>query len=452
MGWPPLLRSAEEFVRVLPRRGAAPTHFLPSIAPDPSLGRLRAVTDRLQRVCAGRDWLASAPHSPDLSTARGNIVRARDLVNKHHQPRIVPSPEVLLDGAAARSRVIHTLYVSAHAMALAARRAVTDETRHQRPSSSQAARKLGALREIQHLAESLELLSGQEVRRTFPSALSGEWRELPATSRVREGLVTWEIEARRALASTPSPADLGEIMRVQGAILAMGRVILRVAASQGLVNRSGRDDALTPVLTTTESRVQTLQSIIQDLASRRGGGLDARLALAGSEVVLAHTELILDGATVASPAAIARRTDLEATARDVVDALPAALGILNQLDSLVADPTFTTSAAGLQQLINRLEAPKGLRLESPSTPWVDPRDLALGRMVKPPTWVKTEIANAIGAATAGTADAITAATHAGLGGWREQGHSPQHEGCWSRKQPSVELPYRPDRERSARAR
>ncbi|HMM94054.1 hypothetical protein [Phycicoccus sp.] len=413
---PSLLRAAEEFVGVLPRRGSAPGQGLPSIAPDPSLGRLRAVTDRMERLRGTREWLSSAPPSPQLSAVRDNLLRARDLVVEHHHAQAVPRPDVLADGAAARARVMHTLYVSAHAVVLAARHSALDRSAGARRRPAWRDREVGALGAIQHLAESLEQLAGEEVRRTFPSASRGEWRELPNPSRLRESMGAWEVEARRSLSGNATPADRAEVVRVQGAILAMGRVLLGVAAHQGVIDRDGFRDLVEPSLLEVEARVGEVRGMVQDLATRGSGGLDHRLARAGSEVVLAHTELVLDGTGAASPAVIARRTDLRAISSDVADALPAAVGVLSELGTSLTDPALVTNAVGLQHLINRLERGQGPRLESPMTPWVAPRDLALGRSVPPPDWVRAEIDGAVEAAFRALSVAITASTSVGLGG------------------------------------
>lgn len=413
--WPTLLQAAEDFITVLPRRGAGPAQSFSSIAPDPSLVRLRAVTERLERLRVGHEWLASAPLSPELSAIRDNLVRAQDLVARRHQARPVPASDVLADGAAARTRVIHTLYVTAHAMSLAARHAATDRSPGSRQQPGWRSNALGGLRAVQTLADSLEQLAGEEVRRTYPAAVQGEWREVPNPSRLSESLAAWEVEARRAMVGSPTPADRAEVVRIQGALLAMGRVLMGVAAQQGAIDRDGFRDLVAPRWLELEGRVGDARSMVQDLATRGAGGLDARLARAGSEVVLAHTEIVLDGTTIASPAEIARRTDLRTTSIDIASGLSAAAGVLTQLATSLSDPAFTTNAVGLQQLINRIEGQNGLRHESPTTPWVDPRDLALSRAVAPPDWIRAELDGALNAAAHALSLTIDANIQVGLG-------------------------------------
>lgn len=412
--WSGLLQAAEDFVSVLPRRGAGPEIVLPSTARDPSLGRLRAVTDRLEGLRQNHHWLASAPANGELMTVVGNLIRARDLVVAHHRAQPVPPEDVLRDGAAARARVIHTLWVSAHAMSLAARHASQAQTAGSRGRPAWREREASAPSAVMKIADSLEQLAGEEVRRTFPTALTGEWREVPETSRLRESLAAWEIEARRVLAGNPTAADRSEVLRIQGAILAMGRVLLGVAAHGGVVDSGGFQDEVAPRLLEVEARIGCVQNLFRDLAFRGAGPLDERLSASGSEVVLAHTELILDGSSVASPSVIARRTDLKVTARDVLGALPAAVGVLNQLGTSLSEPDLVLQAIGVQQLINRLEARKGLQHESPAVPWISPRDIALGRPVKPPDWIRAELDGAVAAASSAVSDALTASTQAGF--------------------------------------
>ena len=448
--WSPLLQAADEFIAVLPRRGVGPEQRFSSIAPDPSLGRLRAVTDRLERLRLGHEWLASAPLSAELCAIRNNLVRAQDLVARHHQARPVPASDVLADGAAARTRVIHTLYVTAHAVSLAARHAATDRSPGSRQQPGWRSKAIGGLRAVQTLADSLEQLAGEEVRRTYPTALQGEWREVPSPSRLSESLAAWEVEARRAMVGSPTPADRAEVVRIQGALLAMGRVLMGVAAQQGAIDRAGFRDLVAPRWLELEGRVGDVRAMVQDLATRGAGGLDARLARAGSEVVLAHTEIVLDGTTIASPAEIARRSDLHVSSTQIADALPAAAGVLTQLGTSLSDPAFTTNAAGLQQLINRIEGEKGLRHESPTTPWIDPRDLALGRVVAPPDWIRAELDGALNSAMHALSLTIDANNQLGLG-MDGRGHSPAGGPSPATVRP---LPPPPERGhgRSARAR
>lgn len=414
--WSSLLCAAEELVEVLPRRAGPLGQASPSMAPDPSLGRLRAVTGRLERLQAENLWLSSSPRSVEISAIAANFGRARELVAEYHRARSVPHADVLADGAAARARVTHTLYVTAHALALAARYAVLDRSAGARRRPDWKYRQLGSLRSIQKLAESMEQLAGEEVRHTYPTALQGEWREHPRPSRLRESLAVWEVEARRSMAGDPSLADRTEVVRVQGAILAMGRVLMAVAAQHGAVDRDEYRDAIAPRMLAAEMRVGEVCEMVQDLAARGAGCLDQRLARAGSEVLLAHTELVLDGTAVASPVAIARRTDLCATSSDVAGAIPAAIGVLTQLGTSLTDPELATHAVGLQQLINRLEGQQGVRHHSPETPWVDPRDLALGRAVAPPDWLRAELDGAFSAATSALSAVITAISQAGVSG------------------------------------
>ena len=166
--WSSLLRAAEELVEVLPRRAGAPDRESPSIALDPSLGRLRAVTGRLERLQVEHRWLSSSPPSAEVAAVAANFGRARELVLQYHQARSVTAADVLADAAAARARVMHTLYVTAHAVTLAARHAVLEKSVGSRHRPSWRDRELGSLRSIQTLAESMEQLAGEEVHRTYP--------------------------------------------------------------------------------------------------------------------------------------------------------------------------------------------------------------------------------------------------------------------------------------------
>ncbi|HEX8509331.1 MAG TPA: hypothetical protein VF635_07525, partial [Propionibacteriaceae bacterium] len=106
-------QSAARLWSVLPPASLAPV-------PQPELMvRLQAVGRGIGRSVSLSRWPGQGPTDERLEQVAYNLSRAAVLVERHGRDVQPTTPETRADIAAARSRVMHTLYVAAHGTSMA---------------------------------------------------------------------------------------------------------------------------------------------------------------------------------------------------------------------------------------------------------------------------------------------------------------------------------------------
>jgi len=389
--WPEVVQAGHEFLAILPRRGGGPgVHALPGVRSQDQTGeRLQLMATSMHQHLRNRFWPGDGPPDDQLLAIAGNLIRAHDMVASQRRPAPLLTPAVLADAGVARERVLHTLYVAAHAITVAVQAQLRAH-----PRAGKSTPRIGsALRSAQQRLATFEAVAGREVYRTFPSDPALEHREPPSQDRLSAALAGWDIATRRALAREPSMANLAELTRVQTTTLAMTRTVLDAAASLGVLDAPAYHARLQPSLTATASAWGTLHATVRDLTSHTHRSVNPDLRAAGSEVAHALSEIVMTGTTLADPATIATRVHLPATTATLLSALEAPHQISLLLPDAALHPATTVSARAAQQLLTPLESgrkPPGT--ERPDAAWVDPRALVADRAVPPPPPVRELIA------------------------------------------------------------
>ena len=167
-----------------------------------------ALNDNLRR----RTWPGDGPVDDRLLTIAGHLVRAHDLIERRLRATGPLSSSATQDAAAARTRVLHTLYVTSHAVSLATRAEARDLQASNRAARSRwAASKLAALRLAGTRIDRFEEFAGAEVYRSFPAALDGQQRPSTAPDRLRDAVAMWEVETHRALVADPTLGNIVEL-------------------------------------------------------------------------------------------------------------------------------------------------------------------------------------------------------------------------------------------------
>ena len=358
--WPEVVQTAHELLDALPTAN-------PVIRPGKSGGgvggggdltgeRLHLMATALDLNLRRRVWPGAAgPADAQLLTVAGNLQRAHDLVRRHLRVTDTPAPAVLADAEAARTKILHTLYVGSHAISLAVRAQIGEARFRQRTVSvTQHRGQLTALHVAQSRLAAFEQVAGTEVYRTFPAATTGEHRERPAPDRLSSALAGWDIQAHRALAKAPSMAHLAEVTRVHATTLALTRVVLAAAAAHFAIDSRTHRAQLEPRLSAAESAWGTLHATVRDLTGHAHRNVNPDLRTAGAELVHALSEMVLDGTAVADATTIAKRVDLASTARTLTDALDSPQQISMILIDAALDPRTRVSARAAQQLLGQL--------------------------------------------------------------------------------------------------
>lgn len=388
--WPEVVQAAHELLQTLPTKDspAATVHGPQLPTRDLTGERLHLMATALHLNLSQRVWPGEGPVDRHFLGIADNLVRAHDLIDQQLRRASAPTPAVLADSAAARTRILHALYVGSHAIQVAARTQIRDLHIRQGPHSARRrTSQLNALQFVLDKTAAFEQVAGAEVYRVFPSAISGERRDPPTTDRLSTALAAWDVEAHRALAREPSMANLCELTHVQSTTLALTRVLLNAAVTRDVVDQATVRAHVEPRLAAAQCAWGELHATLRQLTKHPHRTVSRDLRLAGSELVLSLSELVLDGTALADPATIAERVDLGRTVSVLAGAVDAPHQASLLLLDAALDPRSRVDANAAQHLISRLAEAAG-DLSSPQDCWISPRDLAANRDITPPPPVR----------------------------------------------------------------
>ncbi len=356
---------------------------IPDREQDPTMERIhaRARAGFVRQQRAG--WPGGGDGDPLLEAAAASLSRAGELVSARRHPTAPLSELGHLDAQAARTRMMHTVYVASHAVALSLDLHIRElqhrvDARRRIPAGDSTVH----ARAARDLATSIERLAGTYLDSRWPVALTGEQRDPPTVARLQQAIVRWEVQAHRSLAGEASTASLLLVAATQ-------RDLTRTAAIVGAAQQTqtGRqltlDQARVAAALTDldESWGQVREDLtrLRPMHVRPGSGL----LLAGNELRAAMREITHDATGLDAPAAMAARVDLEATARVLHRSVAASPDLAQAVNEALQDPQLTVSARGAHAVAaEHLGAPR-------AAPWVDPTDVATRREVALPQPVRT---------------------------------------------------------------
>jgi hypothetical protein len=247
------LESAPAMVRSWNQLVASAVHLWAALAsrPDSMSGsdpmeRLRVVGEAIGRSIRAGHWPGQGPTDDHLSELADNFSRARHLIERHDRPSQTANTDRHAHTPDIHGQVMHTLYVAAHATAVALG-AYVAELQHRLEIAS---------RRRQPKAErptTLEITEAQDMIARFggfeqlaaaymfgqplPSGSPGPRSAAPAT-RLETALAVWEVQAHRTLAANPDSADLVRVARVQALITSTASIITEAAATTGHIDRN----------------------------------------------------------------------------------------------------------------------------------------------------------------------------------------------------------------------
>jgi hypothetical protein len=300
--WRRVVQSAAQLWGVLPP-------VSPSAPPGPDLMvRLHGLGDGIGRTATGQ-WPGLGPQDQRLVEIAHNLWRARDLVQRYGQDVQPTSAEARADIAAARARIMHTLYVGAHGTAVALNEYAND-LRDRRQTDTRRRRPVGlrpTVREIQAAEAMLsrfkvfeQLAAGYVAAHPVTASVLGEVRPTPQPSRLQSALTAWDIQVHRTLATDPDAADLVRIGRVQALIASAAAVVTEAA---------GKKTEIDPNMVERVTATSDASQVAWSRLAKRWGELtsetsrtDPALTRAASEVRAAIT------ATAGTPTGWAPRT------------------------------------------------------------------------------------------------------------------------------------------------
>ena len=411
--WPELVQAGHELLNALPgdEPEAIPGVIVRPAHVDPVGERLHLMATALNDTLRRRTWPGNGPVDDRLLTIAGHLVRAHDLIGRRLRATGPVSSSATQDAAAARTRVLHTLYVTSHAVSLATRAEARDlQARNRAARSRWAASKLATLRLAGTRIDRFEELAGAEVYRSFPAALDGQQRPSTAPDRLREAVAMWEVETHRALVADPTLGNIVELARVQSGTIALSHLLLQGAADAGVIDASTYRTRLAPRLNEAASAWSSLHATVRDLTSSGNRHVARDLRVAGSELMNALSELALDGTSIADRAALEEQARSSDVSRTLARALATHQDASQILLDAALDPRTRVDARAAQRVITGLA--NSPQTTSPHEPWVSPRDIAIGREVALPAPIRGALLRDIGVVE--KASAVMATAVAGL--------------------------------------
>ena len=323
---------------------------IPDRTQDPSMARIQQLATALHRTWARARWPGVGDPDVDLDQVRGDLSRAAELIESRRHPSAPLSSAGQLDAEAARTRLMHTIYVSTHGVSAAVHSHVRDL---QREVDAGHRLKVGtSLEHARHSGDRLsvvEHLAGSYLQTRWPTALAGEFRDPVNVGHLDQALARWDVQAHRTLVASSDLSNIDYAARVQQDLTIGTTMILDAAASRGFIDADQYAQRLRPALDRLERSWGRLGQDLAHLTTRQTR-VDPELRQAGREVLAALRELTHDGAGATLPSAMAARTDLTATTARLQRNVSATSSLSHVVRDGLAEPGLAAPARGLHAL------------------------------------------------------------------------------------------------------
>ena len=396
--WGEVVQSVAELWQILPPvtpPQPATGEHLPDSA-DLAIRQLQTMSEAMHRAGLGRAWPGDGPADDRLLRLAESFTRAADLINRQGAPRSPLSEPQRDDVQAARTRIVHTMYVGSHGIAVVVGRHVRDlEMKMAKRGGLTTGDSLRRARAAYERLAAFEQSAGAVVADAYPRDLTGEHREPPAAGRLAQALASWDVLAHRGLMARVDTADLMLTARTQALILTAGNTLMGAAADLGHLDRQQYATRLRPALEVSQEQWETIAGLWKDLTPPSARRVDPGLAMAAVETRAALHELLQNGTAVASASLIAQRIDLSRVGRLVQQALATNLDLARVTHEATTDPQLSAAARAVNMMATaaRRRDPRYAHTvdDSPLAAWVTPRDLLANRAVPLPEQVRTEL-------------------------------------------------------------
>lgn len=391
---------------------------------DPTMAQLHARAAR-----PNPRWPGGGEGDPTLTTVAASLTRAADLVSARRHPTAALSEAGHLDAEAARTRLMHTVYVASHAVALALDHHVRDLRRRLEAGRAlPAGESLTHARTARERTTAAERLAGLYLETRWPAALAGQHQPTPDTSRLQTAVARWDVAAHRVLTRSPTIADLSAVAQVQGQLVMATSILTASAAHAGLVDGASFAQRLAPSLVEAERAWAHLGANLRQLTGR-DRRRNPELLLTANELTASLREYTHDHSGLARPSAVAQDEALWEVTRTLRGATAAAPDIAQTVREVLVEAELSASATATHALVT---AHLGSDRQEAG---VNPADLAHHRQIPLPGAARGVLAEAADQAvhavravdvatgalhpprTAGTPDRSVAPA---AGGWRRR--------------------------------
>jgi len=267
--------------------------------------------------------------------------------------------DVLHDAEAARTRLMHVVYVCAHSVGTSLDQHVQElrSTLDQRKGLDRGDSFTRAHAARQRI-RAAERISGGYLHNRWPQTLTGEHREPVEAARLERALARWDLRAHRTLAGPPTAANVLRIVQVQREITSAADVVGSVAARRGLTDLEQRHFRTRPALAGLQQAWGRVAADLQPMLVRQRR-VDPALLGAANEVHAALREITHEGAGYATPDDFVARVDVLGATASLHRALASTVDLAHVVRDVVGDPAFTVSARGAQALVTAGGVPAG---------------------------------------------------------------------------------------------
>lgn len=395
---------------------------IPDRTGERSMERIHKLTDGMVRNQQRTGWPGAGDGDPSLERAAECLSRAAEMVSARRHPTAPLSEAGHLDSVAARTRIMHTVYVASHGVGNALwqyardmRRVLDGKSRiGQGDSADQSHNMLTRV-------GTAERLAGSYLDGRWPAGLAGQHREVVESQRLAHAVAGWAVQSRRTLAGSPTVADLLYTARTERDLVLSGGRVLHAAADGGAIDASPYATRLSPALVELE---QTWGRVAIDLADL--AGLQRRVApdllAAGTELRASLREISHDLGVLAAPTTMAQRADMAAASLEVHRGLVASVDIGHVIRDVVQDPALAAPAKGVQRVASRLG------IEAGDAAWVDAGALVHNRPVALPPAVRAALGTDVEHVTRAAVTADSAASFIGTAGHAKTATPPPNHG------------------------
>jgi hypothetical protein len=405
--WGEVVQSASELWATLPPLVRGTT----SPIDGATMARLESLSQAMHRTQVRQGWPGDGPADERLLHVAETLTRAADLIGRRGGHIRPTDTAVRADLDAARMRIMHTLYVGAHGVGVAAREHVHDVELSTRGKSSRESRGVPRGQDAINRLAAFEQLAGAYVGNRFARAAQGEQVRGPyGTERLQQALIGWDIQAHRTLATTPTTANLLLASRTQAGIATAAGAILHAGARTGHVDTHAYEHRLAPTLDATQEAWTHIASRWAEMTSP-ADRTDLDLVHAAGELRAAVREVAHDKTTWARPDVMAGRVDLGEAAQHLQQALSSAVDVACVLRDVAAEDTNLAGPA--RAMSHRANADvdravdRGHRGED--VVWVTPGDVYANRTVAIPEPVRAGLVDATDTLVQTAGNAMSAA-------------------------------------------
>jgi len=405
--WGEVVQSASELWATLPQ----PVGRTLSPIDGVTMARLESMSQGMHRTQVRRGWPGDGPAHERLLHIAETFTRAADLIGRRGGHIRPVDPAVRADLDAARMRIMHTLYLGAHAVGVAARLHVADVEASTRGKTSQESRAVPRGQDAINRLAAFEQLAGAYVGNRFARAAQGEHVRGPyGTERLQQALIGWDIQAHRTLATTPTAANLLLASRTQAGIATAAGAILHAGARTGHIYTHAYQHRLAPTLDATQQAWAHVAGRWAEMTSPASHTALDLVHVAG-ELRAAVREVAHDKTTWARPEVMAGRVDLGEAAQHLQQALSAAVDVACVIRDIAAqDTNLTGPARAMSHRANaEIDRVADRGHPEPDVVWVSPGDVYANRTVAIPQPVRTGLVDATDTLVLTASNAMSAA-------------------------------------------